>query len=120
MPKSRSDDDGTLVYSSGPDGAKSFGPGGKTQDENGSPASADLPAKDQRLRVITDARQRHGKVVTVIRGLVLTAGSLDRLAKELKRKCGAGGTVHGGTIHVQGDHRDRVAKLLSDMGYVVE
>lgn len=118
MAKKRRDGDGAmLVYESGPDGTRSFGPGGKAVEEAGSAASADLPPGEQRLKVVSDTRAGHGRTVTVVTGLVLTAPSLDRLAKQLKQSCGTGGTVRGATIELQGDHRDRVVKLLADKGY---
>ena len=48
--------------------------------------------------------KRAGKCVTVIAGLH-TYGSrrLDDMAKELKTKLGAGGTVKNGAIEIQGD-----------------
>jgi len=46
-----------------------------------------------------------GKYVTVISGLH-TYGSarLEKIAKELKAGCGAGGTVKNCSIEIQGDH----------------
>ena len=113
------DDDGTLVYSSGPDGSRSFGPGGKVADESGHPASRDLPPAEQKLRVVTDNKAAHGKTLTVVRGAQLTAASLEKLAKKLKQSCGTGGTVRGATIELQGDHVQRVRTLLEGMGYKV-
>ncbi|MBI4860075.1 MAG: translation initiation factor [Candidatus Riflebacteria bacterium] len=121
MKKSRRGrDDGELVYSSGPDGARFHGPGGKVEEACGSEALRDLPPDQQQLRIQTDARLGHGKVVTLVRGLVLTRPSLERLAKELKRRLGAGGRLEGATVVVQGDHRDRVAEILGQMGYGLE
>jgi translation initiation factor 1 len=120
MPKRRTrnrDDDGTLVYSSGPDGSRSFGPGGKVTEEAGGAAAADLAPGDQSVRVSTDSRAGHGKVVTIVRGLVLTAASLEKLASELKVACGSGGKVAGATIVIQGDHQTRLEGILARMGY---
>ena len=117
--RKREDDDGTLVYSLGPDGARSFGPGGKPKDEVGSAASIDIPPANQKLKILIDTNAGRGKTITVITGLVLTAGSLDKLAKQLKQTCGTGGTVRGARIELQGDHRDRLAKLLAEKGFKV-
>jgi predicted translation initiation factor SUI1 len=48
--------------------------------------------------------KRAGKQVTVITGLH-TYGTerLEAIARELKTRCGAGGTVKNGTIEIQGD-----------------
>lgn len=115
----RKQTDGVLVYSSGPDGAKSFGPGGKVTEHVGSPASLDVPPAQQKARIALDTKAGHGKTLTVVTGLVLTAKTLEKLAKQLKQSCGTGGTVRGATIELQGDHRDRVEKLLRGIGYGV-
>ena len=60
---------------------------------------------------------RKGKGVTIISGLPLDAKELQKLAKQLKRKCGAGGTVKGGNIEIQGEHRDFLIKELQTLGY---
>ncbi len=53
--------------------------------------------------------RRVGKYVTVIAGLhTYGADRLNAIAKELKALCGAGGTVKGGVIEVQGDQVQRV------------
>jgi translation initiation factor 1 len=111
-------DDGVLVYSTGPDGAREFGPGGRAMDRSGSASLTDLPFPEQALAVKTEKRQ-HARVVTVVRGFSLTRPSLERLAGELKRRCGAGGTVEGATIVVQGDHVARMTRFLTELGFVV-
>lgn len=64
------------------------------------------------VRVSRETKGRSGKGVTVITGLPLDTKELDELAKELKRKCGCGGTVKNGTIEIQGDHRDLLVEEL--------
>jgi translation initiation factor 1 len=41
----------------------------------------------------------------------------ERLAKEMQKKCGCGGTVKDGRIEIQGDKREEVARILSDAGF---
>jgi translation initiation factor 1 len=57
--------------------------------------------------------------VTVIRGLPAGPALLD-LAANLKRLCGAGGTVKDGALEIQGDHRERLADCLRAKGYTVK
>lgn len=48
--------------------------------------------------------KRNGKAVTVIVGLhTYGADRLEAIAKEIKTKCGCGGTVKNGAIEIQGD-----------------
>jgi len=59
-----------------------------------------------------------GREVVVIEGFNPgTQIDLDKLAAELKRTCGTGGTIKGRTIEIQGDHRDRIAVLLLTWGF---
>ena len=59
-----------------------------------------------------------GKLVTAVRGLDPAGNDLAALAATLKRAIGGGGTVKDdGTIEVQGDHLDRVERLLGSIGY---
>jgi len=60
---------------------------------------------------------RAGKTVTVVAGLEESEDRLAALAKLLKARCGAGGTVKSGVIEIQGDHVDTVLSLLSSEGF---
>lgn len=67
-----------------------------------------------------DRRHRGGKTVTVITGLPGHPAALAALAADLKRLCGSGGTVRDGVVEIQGDHRERIAALLSERGHRVK
>ena len=75
-----------------------------------------LAPQQQNLKIWLD-RLKGGRVATVVRGFVGSGEELAALAKELKRSCGVGGTAKDGEIIIQGDHRDRVADLLTKAGY---
>lgn len=79
-----------------------------------------IPAGDGIVRVGRQTKGRKGKVVTLITGVPVNENELRRLAKQLKRKCGAGGTVKDGAIEIQGDHRDTLLNELSRQGYTVK
>ncbi len=72
------------------------------------------------LRVSLETKGRAGKGVTVLRGLALDDAAIAALGKQLRTSCGSGGTVKDGVVEVQGDHRDRVIRMLTDQGYVVK
>jgi translation initiation factor 1 len=69
------------------------------------------------VRVARSVAGRGGKAVSVVSGLPLDGEALEKLAGELKRRCGSGGTVREGTIEIQGEHRDTLVAELIKRGY---
>jgi translation initiation factor 1 len=74
----------------------------------------------QTLYVSIDRKQRGGKEVTLVEGFIGTDEDLKELGKELKSKCGVGGTAKDGEIMVQGSFKDKVAELLEKKGFKVK
>ncbi len=70
------------------------------------------------VRIFRERGKRGGKTVTLVRGL--PSAELEARAVELKRLCGAGGTVRDEAIEIQGDHRERVAERLRGLGFQVK
>lgn len=79
-----------------------------------------IPPGDGIVRVSRQTKGRKGKAVTLITGVPVNENELHRLAKQLKRKCGAGGTVKDRVIEIQGDHRDTLVDELRKQGYTVK
>ena len=75
------------------------------------------PVGDGQVRVSRETKGRKGKGVTLITGLPLDASQLSALGKQLKKRCGSGGTVKNGVIEIQGDHRDALLTELAKLGY---
>ena len=100
-----------MVYSTNPD--YTFETEGKEEQETVNPGQ-------QRLYVKLDRKNRKGKSVTLIEGFVGTENALKELGKELKSKCGVGGSAKDGLILLQGDFRDRVLTLLKEKGFNVK
>jgi translation initiation factor 1 len=67
---------------------------------------------DGKVRISRSTKGRKGKGVTLITGLAMPPDELKALAKELKQKCGTGGTVKQGVIEIQGDHQELLKELL--------
>ncbi len=86
------------------------------QDE---PAGETLAKDKQKLRVKLDTKQRAGKIVTLVEGFIGTADDLEALGKQLKTKCGTGGSAKDGLIIIQGDYREKIIAWLKDWGYVL-
>lgn len=97
---------GGFVFSTDPD---------FTPPEAETPVGSKLAAQ-QTLRIWLE-RGRGGKEATVVKGFLGPNDNLVELAKLLKNKCAAGGSAKDGIIIIQGDHRDKVLKLLLELGY---
>ena len=72
------------------------------------------------VRVERLTKGRKGKGVTVITGVPLEATELKELGKQLKARCGAGGTLKEGVIEIQGDHREVLLEELKKRGWKVK
>ena len=83
------------------------------RDREATEARAPALPNDGVVRVFREKGGRGGKVATVVRGL---DGDLAAVASDLKRHCGAGGSVKGDAIEIQGDHREKVAARLRSTG----
>jgi len=72
------------------------------------------------VRIGRESKGRGGKTVTVITGLPQQGEALKHLVKQLKQRCGTGGTIKDRQVEIQGDHRETLAAELTRLGYVVK
>tara|TARA_B110000196_G_C20969559_1_gene577995 strand:- start:327 stop:788 length:462 start_codon:yes stop_codon:yes gene_type:complete len=79
-----------------------------------------LPEGDGIVRIQRETKGRKGKGVTLILGVLLASDELKKLAKELKQKCGVGGSVKDGVIEIQGDVRDQMFDEMKRRGFTVK
>ena len=89
------------------------------QTRRPAPGQADTP-NDGIVRIHREKAGRGGKEVSLIKGLALNEKDMAALGKELKSKCGTGGTVKDGNIEIQGDNRERLKALLEARGLRVK
>ena len=78
------------------------------------------PPGDGIVRVRRETKGRGGKTVTTVSGVPLGGEALRSLAKDLKRRCGTGGTAKDGVIEIQGDHRETIVAELSRRGFTAK
>jgi translation initiation factor 1 len=72
---------------------------------------------EQQLVKVRLETRKWGKPTTVIEGIDGKSVNLADLAGKLKSNCACGGTAKDNLILLQGDHRDKVRKLLVQYGF---
>ncbi len=76
-----------------------------------------IAPSEQLLSVHIEKKGRGGKTVVLIRGFEGSDSDLQDLAKQIKAKCGVGGSVKDGEIIIQGNQRPQVMSILNKLGY---
>ena len=100
------DDRYTLVYST---------ESGRVKQEK---PKASRPQGDGVVRILLK-RMGGGKFLSVVTGVPLDESELKELGRELKQKCGVGGSVKDFAIEIQGDKRNILKTELEKKGYIV-
>ncbi len=72
------------------------------------------------ISIKLDKSGRRGKTVTMITNIQHNPQVIEKLEKQLKQKCGAGGTSYTKTIEIQGNHTKKVRIFLEKEGYDVK
>ena len=99
-------DDRRLVYST--DGSLPLPKPARSKPAGAKPAVR-VP-DDGVVRV--GCEKRRGGMVTLVYGLA--ANELERVAADLKRRCGTGGTAKDGVVTLQGDRRDAILEYFGE------
>lgn len=81
--------------------------------------AAPLPTRQRNQPVIVgiERKGRGGKTVSIVKGVMHPPAGRDALLKLLKTKLGTGGTIKDEDIEIQGDHRDQIVEILTELGY---
>ena len=72
---------------------------------------------EQQLVKVRLETRKWGKPTTVFEGIDAKSVDLSGLAGKLKSYCACGGTAKDNLILLQGDHRDKVRKVLVQQGF---
>ena len=118
MSNNNSDNGSRLVYSS--ETSRMCESCGKSSAKCRCRQKPAVPSGDGIVRVGRETKGRKGKGVTLATGIPLDENALKVLAKQLKAKCGSGGTVKNGVIEIQGDHRDLLLEELKKAGFTIK
>ncbi|MBI2110324.1 translation initiation factor [Candidatus Woesearchaeota archaeon] len=73
-------------------------------------------AKEEQRIQIRVVKRRFGKMITLVAGFD-TSIDIKDIAKNLKSRLACGGTVKEKTIELQGDHKAKVKKELTALGF---
>lgn len=73
--------------------------------------------RQPRLDIVLEKKGRAGKMATIVTGFIIDDEEVSAIAAKLKSRLGTGGSARGSEILIQGDRRNDVLKLLSEMGY---
>jgi translation initiation factor 1 len=98
-------DERVLVYST--DGSMALPKGGMRKV---APAAKNAVPDDGVIRVFRE--KRRASHVTLVHGLA--PSEVETTGKELRRRCGTGGTSKNGVVELQGDHRDAIVAYFTE------
>ena len=96
------------------------GPEGSSMEspQPAAPASTQPRKNRGRVDIKRNTAGRGGKTVTVMSGFVgIGLPEKEKLAKQMQKLCGTGGTVKEGRIEIQGDKRAEVARILTEANF---
>ena len=74
-------------------------------------------AKESQKIWIYIERKKFNKNYTIVEGINAKEIDLKDLARKLKSKLACGGTIKEGKIELQGEHKQRVKKILIEYGF---
>ena len=79
----------------------------------------EIPPNRQNIKLHLQ-RLPGNRIVTIVEGYIGSNKMFLELSKYLKKSCGVGGSTKNQTILIQGNHREKILKLLSERGFKVK
>lgn len=73
--------------------------------------------KESQKIVVSLVRKKFNKVYTSVSGIDTKDVNIKELAKKLKSHFACGGTVKNNNIELQGDHKNKVKRILVESGF---
>ncbi|MBI4441154.1 translation initiation factor [Candidatus Woesearchaeota archaeon] len=77
-------------------------------------------AKERQAIRVSTIKKKFGKVYTVVEGIDEKEINTKNIIKNLKSSLACGGTIKDGNIELQGDHKQKVRKILVELGFAAE
>lgn len=74
-------------------------------------------AKESQKILVYVERKKFNKNYTIVEGIDAKEIDLKDLAKKLKSELACGGTIKDGKIELQGEHKQKVKRILIDYGF---
>lgn len=74
-------------------------------------------AKESQKILVYIERKKFNKNYTIVEGIDEKEINLKDLAKKLKSELACGGTIKDGRIELQGEHKQKVKKILIEHGF---
>ena len=74
-------------------------------------------AKENQKILVYIERKKFNKNYTIIEGIDAKEIDLKDLAKKLKSQLACGGTIKDGKVELQGEHKNRIKKVLIEYGF---
>ena len=83
-------------------------------------ADATWKAAEKQTACVRTEKRKAKRLVTVVAGLSVKESDLPGLLAKLKAACGAGGSLEGESLVIQGDQAERISTVLRQIGYRVK
>ena len=77
-------------------------------------ACGEIGKEEQKIKAET-IKRKYRKIITHVSGFKNI--DIKSIAKELKKELACGGTIRSNDIELQGQHNDKVKKILVEMGF---